>query len=264
MELKNKTVIVTGAGSGIGRALALEFGARGARVVCTSRRAQRIEETAAAIEAKGGTAIAVPTDVTDLRQVEHLVARSIEAFGRIDVLFNNAGSFNALGAAWEVDPDVWWTDVTVHLRGVMLCCRAVLPHMIERDSGLLINMSGGDNMPGGSGYCSSKVALVRYTELLSKELKQRGSSVLAFIMGPGFVRTEMTELQIGTPAGKEWLPIIQDFIKKGLDRPPEECARATMELIRVACPELNGGNFGPDTDFDKALEDAKRQVTKSN
>jgi len=258
MDLKDKVVIVTGAGSGVGRALALEFGARGARVICAARTADRIQATAATIKANGGTALAVQTDVTDIVQVKRMVSQSLDAFGQINVLFNNAGSFGAIGAVWQVDPELWWHDVTVNLRGIMLCCREVLPHMLKRDSGILINMTGGNQIPGGTGYSCSKVAVTRFTELLAKELKHEGYSVLAFIMGPGFVRTEMTEFQIRTPEGQKWLPSSKDAVEQGKDRPPEDCARAAAELIRVACPELSGGTFGPDTDFDKSLRDAKR------
>jgi NAD(P)-dependent dehydrogenase (short-subunit alcohol dehydrogenase family) len=257
MDMNEAVVIVTGAGSGVGRALALEFGRNGARVVCTARRLERIQETAAAIQAQGGTALAVGADVTDLDDVDHLFSQTLETFGRIDVLFNNAGSFNTLGAVWEVDPDDWWTDVTVNLRGTMLCCRAVLPGMLARDSGIIINMSGGNQIPGGTGYSCSKVAVIRFTELLAKELKHEGASVLAFIMGPGFVRTEMTEMQIVSPEGRKWLPSSKDAVEQGHDRPPEDCARATMQLVRVACAELSGGTFGPDTDFQDALRQAK-------
>ena len=257
MKLAGKVVIVTGAGSGVGQALALEFGRRGARVVCAGRRADRIDKTARTIEAEGGTALVIPTDVIDIAKVERMVSQALDSFGQIDAIFNNAGSFGAIGAVWEVDPDSWRNDVTVNLRGTMLCCRAVLPHMLERDAGIIINMSGGNRIAGGTGYSCSKAGVIRFTELLAKELKQEGSSVLAFIMGPGFVRTEMTELQIKTLQGRKWLPSSTEAVNQGRDRPPEDCARATMELIRVACPKLSGGTFGPDTDFEKALADAK-------
>ena len=264
MDLKDKVVIVTGAGSGVGRALALEFAAGGARVICAARRADRIRETAASIAEDGGTALAVRADVTDIVQVEHMVSQSLDAFGQIDVLFNNAGSFGAIGAVWEADPELWWNDVIVNLRGTMLCCRAALPHMLKRDSGILINMTGGSQIPGGTAYSCSKVAVVRFTELLARELKHEGSSVLTFIMGPGFVRTEMTEIQIQTPEGQKWLPSSKDAIAQGHDRPPEDCARAAVKLIRAACPELSGGAFGPDTDFDEVLREAKQITDEPN
>jgi len=189
----------------------------------------------------------------------YLVSQTLEAFGSLDVLFNNAGSFAAIGAVWEVDPDAWWNDVTVNLRGTMLCCRAALPHMLKRNSGIMINMRGGDQIPGGTGYSCSKVGVTRFTELLARELKREGSAVLAFTMGPGFVRTEMTELQLQTPEGQKWLPSSRAAVEQGRDRAPEDCARAVVRLIRAACPELSGGSFGPDTDFDAAVRGARQK-----
>lgn len=250
MDVKDSVVIVTGAGTGIGQALAKEFARHGALVVVTARRENRLRETVRAIESQGGKARAMPADVTDKQQVNRLVSETVAEFGRVDILFNNAGSFAALGPVWEVDPDLWWRDVTVNLRGTMLCCRAVLPHMIEQGRGIVINMTGGNQIPGGTGYSASKVAVVRFTELLARELRAKESSVLAFIMGPGFVHTEMTDLQIRTAEGREWLPSSSNAVNTGGDRPPEDCARATMQLIRVACPELAGKTFGPDSDFD--------------
>lgn len=258
MNLEDSVIIVTGAGSGVGRALALEFAAQGARVVCAARNMERLQETVKCIEAAGGAALAVATDVTDRVQVKHMVAQSLDAFGQIDVLFNNAGSFRAIGSVWEVDPELWWQDVTVNLRGTMLCCHAVLPHMIKRGSGIIINMHGGDRIPGGTGYSASKIGVARFTELLAKELEQVNVPVLTFLMGPGFVRTEMTELQIQTPTGQKWLPSSKEAIDQGKDRPPEDCARAAVKLIQAACPELNGSSFGPDTDFDKALREGRQ------
>ena len=252
MELNDRTAIVTGSGRGVGRALALEFARQGADVVCCARREHEIRETVALLEKEGGSGLAVPADVTKKDQVENMVAETMDRFGRIDVLFNNAGSFWAIGSVWEVDPDTWWHDVTVNLRGPMLCCRAVLPHMMARDEGIIVNMSGGGAggpMPGGTGYSCSKAALLRLTDGLAKELEGEGSSVLVLGMGPGLVRTEMTEFQANSPEGLKWLPSTRESFEKGRDRPPEDCARATVELIRIACPELNGRVFGASTDF---------------
>ena len=258
MNLKDSVIIVTGAGSGIGRALALEFAIQGARVVCVGRNLERLQDVATAIEATGGNALAVVADITDKAQVEAMVSQTLAAFGRIDVLFNNAGSFRAIGSVWEVDPEVWWQDVTVNLRGTMLCCHAVLPHILKQGQGIIINMHGGNQIPGGTGYSASKVGVARFTELLARELEQVGAPVFAFLMGPGFVRTEMTEFQAQTSEGRRWLPSSSDAFERGEDRPPEDCARAAVKLIQIACPELNGGSFGPDTDFDKVLRERRQ------
>ena len=256
MELKGRTAIVTGSGSGVGRAIAMEFARHGANVVCCARRENLLRETVRLIEQEGGSGLAIPTDITRRDQVERTVATTLETFGQIDVLYNNAGSFRCIGGVWEVDPEAWWGDVTVNLLGTMLCCRMVLPHMMERDEGIVINMSGGgagSALTGGSGYGCSKAGVVRLTDNIARECERVGSRVLAFTMGPGFVRTEMTELQIQTEAGRKWIPSSKEAIEVGRDRSPEDCASKSVDLVRVACPELNGRGFGVSTDFDEVL-----------
>jgi NAD(P)-dependent dehydrogenase (short-subunit alcohol dehydrogenase family) len=249
MDLTDTTIIITGAGSGVGRAIALAFGAAGARVSCVGRRAALLDETVSQITAGGGQALAVPADITEAEQVAHMVAQTEAELGPVDVLYNNAGSFVAIGAAWEVDIDDWWQDVTVNLLGTMLCCRAVLPGMLARHTGLIINMAGGNQIPGGTGYSCSKLAIERFTELLAKEVTHEGGDVVVCLMGPGFVRTEMTELQITSAAGQKWLPSSKDAVETGRDRPPEDCAAASVRLVALAAPSFHGGHFGPDTDF---------------
>ena len=259
MELKDRTTIVTGAGSGIGRAIALEFGRQGANVVCAARRANLLDETVSLIEQEGGRALAVPTDLIQRDQVNALIGKTLDSFGRIDVVFNNAGSFAAIGAVWEVHPDAWWHDVTVNLLGPMLVCRAVLPHMMARDEGIIINMNGGGStgpLTGGSGYGCSKAGLLRLTDTLAAELEKEGSHVLVLAMGPGLVQTEMTQLQVDDPLGVKWIPSTKESLAKGNHRPPEDCARDTVKLIRIACPELNGRIFGAGDDFDQIARDA--------
>ena len=251
MKLEGSTAIVTGAGRGIGRALAVEFATHGMNVVCAARREHEIKGTTDLIKDTSGDALAVPTDITDPAAVGRMVDKTLDHFGQIDVLFNNAASFGALGPIWSVDADQWWHDIRVNLRGTMLCSQAVQPHMIERDSGIVINMAGGDHIPGGTGYSCSKVALVRLTELMAKECEHDGYNIFVFTMGPGFVRTEMTEYQIEAEEGRKWLPSSQDSFDRGADRPPEDCARATVELLRIACPQLNGQRFGTGTNWDE-------------
>lgn len=249
MNLKGMTVIVTGAGRGIGRAIALELAGHGANVVCTARRELDLAETVSLIEAAGGSALAVATDITQPQQVENMVNTAIGKFGQVDVLFNNAGSFMSLGAVWETDIDQWVQDINVNLIGTYLCSRAVLPHMIDRDSGIIITMRGGCMIPGGTGYSCSKVAIPRFTELLAKELEREGSNVICFSMGPGFVHTEMTDYQITEPMGQKWLPSSKEAVEQGQDRPPEDCAVTTAQLIAIACPQMNGGEYSAGEDI---------------
>ncbi|HUS46839.1 MAG TPA: SDR family oxidoreductase [Phycisphaerae bacterium] len=243
MDLKGRVAVVTGSGRGIGRALAVEFARHGASVVCCARTERDIQQTAALIETEGGRCLAVQADVADKRQVNNMVEQAMKQFGRVDVLFNNAARIPVIGALWEVDPDAWWDEMTVNLRGPMLCSRAVLPQMIERDEGIIINMAGGTSIPGRTSYCCSKVALGRLTALLVKELESVGSSVVVFSMGPGLVKTKRTLVEAESPQGIRWNPGTKKAFEAGQDRPPEDCARAAVKLIARAGPELNGKFF---------------------
>jgi len=226
-------------------------------VVCCARRENKLRETVNMIDKKGGRGLAIPTDVTQPQQVENMVAETLRHFEQIDVLINNAGSFYAIGGLWEVDPEVWWQDVAVNLRGPMLCCHKVLPHMMERDQGVIINMNGGGStkpLPGGSGYGCSKAALLRMTDGLAQELERVGSSVYVFAMGPGFVRTEMSEYQAQVPEGIRWIPSSKEGLDKGQTSPPELCAEGMVRLVRHACRELSGRVFGATTDFSEMVQ----------
>ena len=248
MDLNGRTAIVTGSGSGVGRALALEFARHGARVVCCARRKERLDQTVATIAEEGGEGLAVPTDVTDRGQVQHMVATAIDRFGAVDVLFNNAGSFQSIAGVHEVDPDVWWHDVIVNLLGPLHTIREVLPHMMERDEGIIINMNGGRPV-GGTGYACGKAGLMELTRILTEELRMQGSHVIVVSAGPGLVRTEMTELQANTDAGRRWIPSTRESFDAGRTRQPEEIASATAKFVRIATPEMSGKNYGPSTDF---------------
>jgi len=253
MDIENRVVIVTGSGTGIGRAIAVEFGIHGANVVCCARRKNKIEETANIIQKKGGKAIAVPTDITKRAQVQNMVKIAREKFGPVDILFNNAGRFKSIAGVYEVDPENWWEDVKVNLYGSLLTIREVLPEMIERNEGIIINMNGGRPV-GGSGYACGKAGLMELTRILAEELKLMKSSVMVFSAGPGLVRTEMTELQANTPEGIKWIPSTKELFEKGNVRKPEDIAKATIKLVKVAKPEASGKNYNPDTDFSRFNE----------
>jgi len=248
MELEGRTVIVTGAGSGIGRALAIEFARNGARVVCCGRRRDRLEETVTSIEHQGGVALAIPTDITQRSEVQAMVDHTLDRFGSIDILFNNAGSFQSIAGVHEVDTEVWWHDVKVNLYGNLLVIREVLPHMMDRDQGIIINMDGGRPV-GGTGYACGKAGLMELTRILVEELKMMQRSVIVLSAGPGLVRTEMTELQANTAAGQKWIPSTKESFDSGNLRQPEDIARATIEMVKVVTPQSSGKSYGPSTDF---------------
>ena len=255
-ELAGKVVIVTGAGRGIGRAIAQAFAAEGARVALVARSAEQLETVAGEIRAAGGTALPVPTDITVQESVEEMVRRVEAELGPTDVLVNNAGSFYAIGPVWDVDAEKWWTDVTINLRGVLLCCRAVLPGMLERRQGRILNVIGGGTgnpFPYGSGYASSKAAVMRLTECLAEELREAQSAVAVFAMGPGLVRTALTEYQVESPEGQQWIPRIRTMFEEGQDVPPTRAAALAVALAGGRFDRLAGRCFGIGDNLEEIL-----------
>ncbi len=248
MDIKGKTVIVTGSGTGIGRALTLAFAQAGANVVCCGRRAELLQQTVALVEQCGVAGLAIPADVTQSEQVAALVRRTRQRFGQIDILFNNAGSFRSIAGVWELNEKDWWNDVKVNLLGGLLMIRHILPSMMQRDEGLIINMDGGRPI-GGSGYACGKAGLMELTRVLVEELKTAGSHVMVFSAGPGLVRTEMTEYQADTEAGRKWIPSTRECFQTGQVRQPEDIAQKTLRLVQCARPEMSGLHYEPDTDF---------------
>ena len=167
MELKSAVAIVTGAGRGIGRAIALEFASHGAKVAVVSRNAAQLDEVAGEIAKAGGTALALPADVTNKDAVQRMADTAETELGPIDILVNNAGSYRAMGPVYECPPDAWLNDITVNQYGVFLCSHVVLPKMLPRKQGYVINIIGGGTatpIKYGSAYGSSKAAVMRFTE----------------------------------------------------------------------------------------------------
>lgn len=174
---------ITGGGRGIGASIARELAADGWSIVVAARTRDQVESVA---EEVGGRAIEL--DVTDREAVEQAVA----AAGDVELLVANAGIGGHRGATWEVDPEEWWRVLEINVLGVHLCCRAVIPGMLERRSGrIVITGSGAAYLPGASNtsYTSSKAAVCRYGETLANELRGR---IPVFVFSPGLVKTEMT------------------------------------------------------------------------
>ena len=186
MDLRGKTAVVTGASSGIGRATAIEMARRGANVVIGARRAQQLEETAAACRAHGVTALAVPTDVTKPEDCRRL----IESAGRVDVLVNNAG-FAMFDRIVDAKLDELHELMNTNYFGAVHCTQAVLPQMLERGEGTIVNVSSITGIMGFArmgGYCATKFALIGFTEALRNEVLARGVRVA--LVCPGTTDTE--------------------------------------------------------------------------
>jgi NAD(P)-dependent dehydrogenase (short-subunit alcohol dehydrogenase family) len=174
--LDESVVVITGASSGIGRATALACARRGATVVLAARRADALQEAAAECEALGGTALAVPTDVTDEEAVRGLARRAVERFGRIDAWVNNAGAY-VLGTFESIPPDVFRRVIETNLLGVVHGTRAVLPIFRGQGGGVLVNVASVNGKVGSayaSAYCASKFGVLGFTECVRQEQEVLG------------------------------------------------------------------------------------------
>jgi len=259
MSLENKVVLITGAGRGIGRTTAEHFARAGAAVALLSRTAEQVNEVAHGIQQAGGRALAVTADVVNREQVFAAVEKVEQELGAVDVLLNNAGSFDCIGPVAEIDAEVWWRDCEINLLGPLLCCQAVLRGMQLKGSGLIINMIGGGTgnpFPYGSGYASSKAGLMRLTECLAGEVREQGITVVA--MGPGFVRTQMTEYQATSEAGLKWIPSSAKGLDEGNHVPPTVAAVLAVALAQRQdeLAVLTGRLFSAGEDVDAVLAQA--------
>jgi 3-oxoacyl-[acyl-carrier protein] reductase len=192
-RLINKVAIVTGASSGIGKAIALRFGAEGAHVVVTARRMARCEQTVAQIVKEGGEAWAIQTDVSDERQVERLIEQTVAYYGRLDILVNNAG---VVAGGWLAETTTHSFDevMNVNLRGTFFCCRAGFKQMKQQGGGLIINMSSvaGVQAWAGTGvYSASKHGMMALTKSLADEGRPHHIKVSAIC--PGAVADELVD-----------------------------------------------------------------------
>jgi NADP-dependent 3-hydroxy acid dehydrogenase YdfG len=192
-SLKDKVAIITGASSGIGEATARRLAESGVRVVLAGRRVERLETLAADIEHREGAALVAPTDVTDERSVHRLARTALDAFGRIDILINNAGIM-PLSPISKLKVEEWDRMIDVNIKGVLYCVAATLPTMLEQRSGHIINVSsvaGRRPFPSGTVYSATKFAVRAISQGLRLELSPI-EGIRVTDIEPGVVATELT------------------------------------------------------------------------
>lgn len=186
VDLTGQVALVTGGGRGFGRAFAVELAKAGAAVGITGRTQSHLDETLKIVEASGGRSIAFSADVTDKPAMEEVVACLEERFGPVDILVNNAGVLTPLGNDWELDADEWWETFTINVNGTYICTRAVMPCMMARGKGRIINISSSAAHTVhayATAYAASKAAISSFTNCLAPALKEHGIS--AFALAPG-------------------------------------------------------------------------------
>ena len=231
---QDKTVVITGAASGIGRATALIFAREGANVVCADINAGGAEETAAAARAANTGALTVAADVTQRAAVEDMVSAGIEAFGGVDFLFNSAGAAGRRAPFLEIDDALWEETFALNATGTFLCMQAVLPHMLERGAGVIVNVASMAHRRGGPGhsvhYASAKGAVVTMTMGVAREFADRGIRCLS--VSPGPIDTPFQAAAATSPELAERMR--KDVPMKRFGQ-PEEIGELVLFLCSDAC-----------------------------
>ena len=244
--------LVTGGSEGVGRAVALGLGAAGFAVAILARSAEALRETRALLEGNGVPSADCVADVRDSDAVASAVAAVESKLGPILTVVNNAGTSLAIGPLWEADPGAWWTDVETSLGGAFNVCRSVIPGMIARRQGRILNVSSYAGLraaPYQSGYGCAKAGLANLTELLAASLLPYG--IRAFTVTPGFVRTSLTTQLTESSAGRLWLSELQT--RDSLD--PDLFVRLTVTVALGGADILNGR-------FLHALDDISELVSR--
>lgn len=236
-RFEDKAIIVTGGGSGIGRATALAFAREGARVAVADIVEQAGRETVAAIEAAGGKAIFTAVDVADARSVEAQINTTVDSFGRLDVYFANAGVFDNLAPCAETSDALWQRVIGVNLSGCFYGARAALPHLIKTRGNIVVTASIASlgAMSAGMAYTVSKHGVAGLVHQLACEVAAQGVRVNAIV--PGAVRTHMTHDLPDAAGVEQW---VKSVTPMGRFAEPEEIAEPTLFLASDAASFVTG------------------------
>ena len=231
----SEVALVTGGSRGIGKALAIALAQSGRRVAAASRRPAGLSDAGI---------LSLAADVTSEADVRAMVAAVEEKLGPIDLLVNNAGIGGPFGPTWETDAAEWWRCQEVNYKGPFLCSHAVLPGMVARRRGRIINIASGAgtvSIPYMSAYVTGKAALIRLTEVLAGELRRHGVSV--FAIQPGTVRTDMSLGVVQSEAGRRWLPWVQEVFDKHEDVTTQPAEELVLYLAGGKADALSGRLF---------------------
>jgi NAD(P)-dependent dehydrogenase (short-subunit alcohol dehydrogenase family) len=240
MRLDGQVAIITGGGTGIGKATAKLFASQGAKVVVANRRTSTGNQVVAQIKSEGGDAIFVATDVSDSVQVRNLVDQTIKAYGRVDILFNNAG-FGASAPFWEMSEEDWDRMIGVDLTGHFLCAKYVVPHMLAQSSGVIVNMSsvlGYSTFPNQTAYTTCKAGIVGMTKAMALDLALKNIRVNCIV--PGSIDTPMM-WESYSPQDLTRVKVeAAKAVPMGRVAPPEEIATVVLFLVSPASSLISG------------------------
>ena len=229
-----KTILITGAASGIGRAAALIFAREGANVVCVDINERGVEETAEKINAMGGQTLALAIDITRRAAVQDMIQLALDGFGRVDFLFNSAGAAIRRAKFLEIDDALFDKAFDLNVKGTLYCMQAVLPHMLENKFGVIVNMGSMAHRRGGPGssvhYASAKGAVVTMTMGVAREFAARG--IRAVSISPGPVKTPF---QAAANSSPELMQRFLEDVPMNRFAEPEEIAELVLFICSDAC-----------------------------
>ena len=238
LSLDGKVVVITGGGTGLGLAMVRAMARAGANLSIGGRRQGPIDDAAAEVKALGGDALAISTDVADSTQVDRFISATLDHFGQIDVMFNNAGATqdNVRKPIWDISDQDWRQPMDVNLTGAFYCARAVSKPMSERGTGKIINVSSGFGLRGGRDiymYCCSKGGMIQLTRVLSFNLARYGITANSIV--PGFIPTTSTDSEI-----RSTLPRSGEFLPIGKLGTPEDLGPVAVFLASEASDYMTG------------------------
>ena len=229
-----KTIVITGAASGIGRATAEIFAREGANVVCADMDIEGAERTANQITQKGGASLATETNVTERKRVEDMIQQALDQFGRIDFLFNSAGAAGRRSTFLEIDDDLMRQTYDLNVNGVFYCMQSVLPHMLENGAGVIVNVASMSHKRGGPGtsvhYASSKGAVLTMTLGVAREFADRGIRCLSISPGP-----INTAFQAAANTSEETMAQFLNDVPMKRFGEPEEIGELVLFMCSDAC-----------------------------
>jgi NAD(P)-dependent dehydrogenase (short-subunit alcohol dehydrogenase family) len=240
MKLKDRVAVVTGAASGIGRAIALAFAREGARVVVADINVEGGEETVRRIEDLKGSALFVETDVAESEPVRNLIEKTIERFGKLDIMVNNAGVevFQRLA---DTDEQTWDRVISVNLRGVFLGTKYAVPKMLDAGGGVIVNMASVAGIMGAGGlgaYNASKGGVVLLTKNTAMDYGRH--NIRANCICPGFIETPMVEAVMSLPGADAIRDTVLNLSPAGRLGKPEEVAHCAVFLASDESSFVNG------------------------
>jgi NAD(P)-dependent dehydrogenase (short-subunit alcohol dehydrogenase family) len=240
LSLDGKVVVITGGGTGLGLAMVRALARAGANLSIAGRRQGPIDAAAGQVKELGGDSLAVSTDITDSRQVDRLIAATLDHFGQVDVLINNAGAVqqeNVNKPIWDTTDEDWHRVMDINLTGAFFCARAVSRPMADRGKGKIINVASGFGLRGGRDiymYCCSKGGMIQLTRVLAFNLARHGITANSIV--PGFIPTTPTN----TSDMRATLPRSGDFLPIGKLGRPEDLGPVAVFLASEASDYMTG------------------------